>query len=257
MWPLGRKTEKRDNSFTVGGSPRLVVRSENGPIQLRHTPSRTISVEATLRKPSRLQYEVSKDGDSVTVELGMRRGFSPGGAGRADLQIMAPSDTVVDLETNFGRLVVEGMMAGCQLRTLDGPVELERMGGSVDVKTNDGDIEVSGLDGTAKLISSNGSVRLNDVRGSVDVTAVNGKISFSGELPPGTDSRLHAIDEDITVKLQGTPSVKLDVSATNGRVITSLPIVATAKETHDIIGTLGDGEAELTIRAVNGSVSIE
>lgn len=42
MWPLGRKTETRDNSFTVGDSPRLVVKSQNGPIQLRHTPSRTI-----------------------------------------------------------------------------------------------------------------------------------------------------------------------------------------------------------------------
>ena len=203
MWPLGRKTETRDNSFTVGDSPRLVVKSQNGPIQLRHTPSRTISVEATLRKPSWLRYEVKKDGDLVTVELRMRQGFSLGGSGRADLHIMAPSDTVVDLETSMGRLSVEGIMATCQLRSMDGPVDLKRMGGSVDARSNEGDIDLSGLDGAAKLSSSNGSVRLDDVRGSVDVTAVNGTISFSGELAPGTGSRLHAIDKDIRGQASG------------------------------------------------------
>ena len=61
----------------------------------------------------------------------------------------------------------------------------------------------------------------------------------------------------VDVTLQGIPSVRLDASTSNGTVTSSLPIVTASTEDTHLAGTLGEGEAELTIHTSNGSVTVQ
>ena len=61
----------------------------------------------------------------------------------------------------------------------------------------------------------------------------------------------------MTVELQGTPSVNLDASTSRGNVTNELPIDASTKNAKRLVGAIGNGEADLHIRATNGSVTIE
>ena len=251
MWPLKRDAEEHDDSFTVGDSPGLVVRSHKGRVQVSAGPPRTVRVQATVRKASSVHYRTYQEGDSVKVDVEVTRR-----SGGADLVIAAPLETTVDLETNDGSIRLEGITAHCRVHSSDGRVELRDLSGDLDASTNKGAVEVFGLVGSAMVRTSNGSARLRMVRGSVDVATVNGSIDFIGELPAGSASVLEAADGGVRMKLEGRPSLKLDASATNGGVSSSLPIVASVKEGSDLIGTVGTGEADLRIRAYNGSISI-
>ena len=247
-------TETRDDSFSVGASPVLVVTSENGSIDVETGPAGTIRVQATLRNAPRVQYEASEEGDTVTVEADVDSGARNAGA---DIIVTAPAETAVELETSNGRIEIQGLEASGTLRTSNGRVVIEDVKGDFDVRTSNGPIEVTSMEGEGTLATSNGPVTLTEVKGAFDVDTSNGNISFSGEMTAGGDNRLETSNGSVTVELEGTPSVELDASTNRGKVTSELPIDASTKNAKRLVGTIGDGEAELHIRATNGSVTIE
>ena len=61
----------------------------------------------------------------------------------------------------------------------------------------------------------------------------------------------------ITVNLGGEPSVNLDASTSNGTVSSKVPILATTTENTHLVGTIGNGDADLIAVTSNGSVTVQ
>ena len=61
----------------------------------------------------------------------------------------------------------------------------------------------------------------------------------------------------VSVTLRGTPSLRFDASTSNGTVKSELPVLATSTGDQHLAGTIGDGEAELSVETSNGSVTIQ
>jgi hypothetical protein len=247
-------TETRDDSFSVGESPALVVTSENGSIDVETGPAGTIRVLATLRNAPRVQYEAIEQGDTVTVEAEVGSGARNAGA---DIVVSVPAETEVELKTSNGRIEIQGLEAPGTLRTSNGRVVMKQLEGDFDARTSNGPIVVTSMEGEATLATSNGPVTLDKVTGAFDVDTSNGNISFSGEMTAGGDNRLETSNGSVTVKLEGTPSVKLDASTSRGEVTSELPIDASKTRKQELVGTIGEGEADLVIRASNGSVTVK
>ena len=95
-------------------------------------------------------------------------------------------------------------------------------------------------------------------QGSFEAQTQNGAISFSGEFIPGSDSQMKTSNGAVHIKLQGTPSLKIDAANSNGSITNGLPdMAASIEEKNHLVGTIGDGEDRLVIQTSNGSVSIE
>ncbi len=249
-------TETRDDSFTVGQSVRVVVSSENGNIRVSVGTDNEVRVEATLRGSNRIKYEIEQEDDTVTVSA--RRtgrvlfGRSPG----ADIKVTVPVRTDVELATSNGPIELRETEGGGSLRTSNGSIVLKDVKGDFEGRTSNGSIDVDTMEGTGKFKTSNGKVDLRAVRGEVDVETSNGRISFSGEMLAGGRNRLITSSGGVNVQLWGTPSVSLEASTSNGRITTTLPILATVTQEERLVGTIGDGEADLYIRTSNGNVTI-
>ena len=235
-------TETRDDSFEVGDSPKVVVSSGNGRIIVRPGTDGAVRVEAVLRRPDNLEYEISRDGDTITVEakekgLGVFRfGKSPG----ADIEITTPSDTRVELRTSNGSVEVHEISQSGTVRASNGMILLEEVVGNFDIST------------------SNGRATVARSSGAFVIDTSNGRIEFDGELSPGGSSRMTTSNGSIEITLRGTPSVKLDASTSNGSVSTELPVLTTGTlDEHHVVGTIGDGDAELIVRTSNGSIRIQ
>ena len=234
-------TEARDDSFTVGESPRVVVSGGNGRIIVNPGTDGTVSVQATLRKPDELEYQTTQEGETISVEAKEKsRGiFNFGGSPGADIEITAPPNTRVELRTSNGRVEVYGMHQSGTVRTSNGKIVMEDVIGDFNISTG------------------NGAVTIARATGTFDVETSNGRIAFDGELAPGGDNRLTTVNGSVEIKLQGTPSVRLDASTQNGSVTTSLPILSTSSgDERHLVGTIGAGDAQLFVRTSNGSVMI-
>ena len=249
-------TETRDDSFTVGGSVRLVVDSENGSIEVVAGSDNDVHVQATLRGADRIEYEAMQDGDTITVTARRTRRVLFGFGSGADFVVTVPANAEVDLETSNGRIELRGTTGAGSLRTSNGRIVLEDVVGDFVGATSNGSITIDSMEGSARIHTSNGRVDLREVIGEVDVETSNGRISFSGDMTPGGRNRLVTSNGNVNVELSGTPSISLDASTRNGDVNSELPILVTVMKEKELSGTIGDGEADLYIRTSNGDVTI-
>lgn len=255
----GRKGSRdQDDRFAVGTSPHLEVRNLNGRISLKAGGGNEIRVIARLKNTSRLDYRAVQDGDTVSVHIDKTEGFSLfGRSPGADLEITAPARTTVDLVTSNGRIDVKEIHGSGPIHTSNGRIVLEKVKGDHEVATSNGSIRVDGMEGGGDFKSTNGSIGLNRVAGKISAFTSNGSIAFDGELPNDATSRFETSNGSVAVKLRGQPSVKIDAQTSHGQVKCELPVTstATAGRSH-FTGTIGNGDAELSIRTSNGSVNI-
>ena len=111
------------------------------------------------------------------------------------------------------------------------------------------------MQGSGTLRTSNGEIVLEDAKGEFDVSTSNGSIDVRALEGSAT---LHTSNGSVTVKVEGTPSLQINVSTSNGAVATTLPILTTSTgDEGRLVGAIGEGEATLVIRTSNGSVRIQ
>ena len=249
-------TETREDSFSVIGQPRIIVKSENGNIEINAGSSNEVLIEATLRDAPRVKYEVSQTGDIITVDVKVERHWGFWGMGGADITVTAPAATNLELNTSNGLIELHGIRGSGSLETSNGRLVLDDVKGDFEGRTSNGRIEVESMEGSAFLRTSNGSVHINASEGEFDIQTSNGSISFNGNMTAGGSNRLVTSNGNVDVKLLGTPSVVLDAETSNGDVSSELPILATVTKKDRLVGEIGEGEADLYIRTSNGSVNI-
>jgi hypothetical protein len=251
-------TSTREDTFTVSDGASLVVNSFNGQIQVQGGAGNQVDVQATLRDTSRLRYEAVQNGNQVTVTVVKTGGWwFFGTEAKADINVTVPAGISINLKTSNGDVGVNGAIGGGVLKTSNGSVLLENVKGSFDGSTSNGRVEVTAMDGSGLFKTSNGRIDVQGLTGDCNASTSNGSISFSGEMKAGGQNRLTTSNGSVNVKLNGTPSVSLDASTSNGKVTSLLPILATKTETNSLAGTIGAGEAKLFIRTSNGSVTIQ
>ena len=223
--------ETVEDTFSVGASPRVVVKGEVGDIAVESGPDGTIHVGATLDHPERLDYEVRQEGGAIIVEAGRKReGLSamPGPSGRADIAATVPRSTDVDLGTVAGDVELRGVESDGKLHTVNGKVTLFDAVGRFN------------------LSSVNGKVSMDNVKGAFRAETVNGAVEFAGEMTPGGENTLKTVNGRIRVRLSDAAAVRVEGSAVLGAFRSELPTRESA-----------EGEAVLFVSAVNGSVTVE
>lgn len=230
--------ETREDSFEVGRSARVVVDSFNGSIQVSAGPEGVINVQADLRRAERIEYMATQAGDIVRVEARRVGALVVGQSPGADITVSAPAGTVLDIDTSNGAIEVRDLEAAADLDTSNGNITVVGARGRIKARTSNGTIDVSGFQGSAELESSNGPIR------------------FSGDLEAGTENEIRTSNGRIDVTIEGTPSIALDASTSNGRVTSELPISVVRSERGELVGTIGDGDAELEVSTSNGSIVI-
>jgi DUF4097 and DUF4098 domain-containing protein YvlB len=248
-------TVTRDNSFTIGESPFVIVHGENGSIEVTSGANNTVAVHATLRGSDRVKYSVEQDGDTITVDARIDHAWWPGNVG-ADILIAVPPKTDMDLENSNGAIELRDTEGSASLKTSNARIVMEEMKGDFDVRTSNGAIDVNHLEGYGLFKTSNAGVSLEGVTGEIDVETSNGRISYSGNMTAGGANRLVTSNGAVDVELLGVPSVSLSAQTSNAGVTCRWPITATETGDNHLVGVIGDGQADLDIRTSNASVTI-
>jgi hypothetical protein len=218
---VASETETRDDTFSVGTAPKIVVSNDNGQIDVVTGNEGTVNVKATIRRPDDVEYGVVQEGDTIRVEAQVSSIWGFGTDAGAEITVTLPADT------------------------------------NVDLRTSNGGIEVVDIQNSGKLRTSNGRISLENVKGEFEVSTSNGDIDFRGELTAGGMNRLTTSNGSVEVTLLGEPSVKLDAATSNGEIICKLPIVATESGVNRLVGVVGSGDAGLVIETSNGSITVQ
>jgi DUF4097 and DUF4098 domain-containing protein YvlB len=262
------RTEQFD--FPAEAPVRVVVRSDDGPIEIRgaSSPEVRVRVERRARGPHRRaaeelleDVEVSARQEGGTVEVVVRSRHRPrvrvGGAW-AVVEIRAPRKTNLDLDTRDGRIEIEGLEGDIRaatgdgrislfdlngrlrIRTRDGPIRGERLSGQLDAATQDGSIELAGAFSHLRAVSSDGRIKVHCNR-AVWLT---------------DDWLIRSGDGRIELTVPRDLSADISASTDDGRISSDLDLLQAKKSSTRLRGRLGEGGRTILIRTGDGSIRL-
>jgi DUF4097 and DUF4098 domain-containing protein YvlB len=250
-------TVQKDDIFTVEQTPKIIVKSENGSIELNTGANDEVRVQATLKGSDRIEYEVIQEANTITVDVKLNKPWWVFSSVGADIVITAPDLVDVEFDTNNGLIEVDGMEGNGTLMTSNGKIVIRNVKGDFNASTSNGYIDVNSIEGNGIFHTSNGKVELRRMKGEVDVDTSNGDIKFSGEMTAGGTNYLVTSNGNIDIELLLIPSVSLNAKTNNGMIDCDLEILATETKEDHLEGIIGDGEAELYVRTSNGDINIK
>ncbi len=256
-------SERREDIFRIEGSPTLVVENFNGRVEIvGDSADDSVRVTTSIRHPDLVDYSVVQEGDTVLVRtkpngkrsfLGWR--FLSRGA---HIRISSPSKANVDVHNSNGRAALRGIEGAGRLRTSNGRIEADGLNGKFDIFTSNSRIEASRAVGDFRLESSNGRITVLEGEGTFDAQTSNGSIRFTGEILPHGESRFVTSNGSIITTLRGEPSLRVSARTSNGSVICQREVeIQGERKKRQLEGVIGSGEAALTLKTSNGSITIE
>jgi len=209
-----------EQSFVVGENPYLDLGSFAGNVTVRAGEGNLIHVVAVKKAPSesaldRISVAMNQEGDGVVVRTSKQNNLNNASV---DLEVVAPPDTELELNTGAGSIEIRGMT------------------GSIDAHSGAGSISVSGARGPAKLGVGAGSIRYQGTPA--------GRCSF--ESGAG----------EISIRLPANPDVRLDLSTGLGTISVGYDVDGSISP-RKVTGDIGDGsEASIYANTGVGSISV-
>ncbi len=203
---------------------------------------------------SNIAIRGGSDSDSVLIS-GMRR-----------VRSESPSDAQANLEllevrvTEMGEeIVVQTIQpedsGGRSFEvdyTITPPQSLE-----VSVTNVNGGVAVDNISAAVTVVNVNGEVDLRNVSGGAAVELVNGQIDATATLPRAGTIELTLVNGNVELEIPRATSAELAATVSNGTITLSDLTLENRTETPTSLrGTLGDGDATITLTTVNGTIRI-
>jgi DUF4097 and DUF4098 domain-containing protein YvlB len=258
-----REGRDHDDTFSVDGPPRLEVENFNGRVEVvGGGPGGSVRIKAEIRNPNNVDYRLSQDGNTIRVEakrkgkigifqfIGMHRG--------THISATVPTNAEVAIHTSNGRILLKKVEGKVSLQTSNGRIMIDDVKGSIEARTSNSCIEAFRVSGDVDLHTSNGRITIEEGNGTFNAVTDNGSVQFDGEFDSGGKNQLKTSNGSLKVRLRGEPSLKLEASTTNGSVNCSQPLSEQGLSgKNHLAGTIGSGDASLTLRTTNGSISVD
>jgi DUF4097 and DUF4098 domain-containing protein YvlB len=229
--------DRIERSFDVGASPSLAIKNFSGGVTVRAGEAGTIRVIATKRGLTKSQR------DQITVDMTQGEAGlvietkKPSGLSivSVDLEITAPADTRLNLQTGSGGVEVDGLTQDLTVDTGSGGIDLRNVPGAIQASTGSGGVEVRGGGGPARLETGSGG------------------IVYEGTAQG--DCRFQTGSGGIELRLPATLNVQVDLRTGSGGIDVQYDVSGQVSR-NSVKGAIGTGD-QGTIYAHTGSGSID
>ena len=234
--------ELRVLTTTAAPSKPIEVRTKSGKVEIVRVDNRgDVRVEATIRAggstteeaTSRLAEivataERNESGVLVEATFPEKRRGNDG----CSFRIEVPAAVGVVVRSSNGSVILEKLGGEAKVRTSNGKIDIRRHDGGLDLETSngsvtivgghtaptvdlsDGRMTVKGSRGDVRVKTSNGRVEISEVSGAIDIKTSNGKVKVIAPL------RLDVVTSNGSVhaRLLASSRRGFDVRTSNGRV---------------------------------------
>ena len=253
-YPYGRHAtadfeQVEERTWPANGIARLKVGGRNGEVRITAGPDSIVSarIRKTWSGADTVEARAALDRILVIAETArgelVIRAERPAGEHRGGVCFdrQTPPNTVLDLETS------------------NGPIVIERMAGRIRALTSNGAIRAESTRALLEARTSNGQVTVIDHQGPVDAITSNGRIECEMlGLRPGEDVALRTSNGEILLYLSRNISARFEAITSNGQVrIVGLDSVRLSRdEEAGKAGTIRSGASRISAGTSNGGISI-
>lgn len=165
----------------------------------------------------RVEFEVVGDRTTIEVKYPER---SKKDTGEADLKVMVPAGSTVEVEGISAHISVSGVEGDLELESVSGDVQVAGIPAAIEAASVSGDVRVDLGAGEVELASVSGNIRVGEVRGELDAESVSGNIVVeSGLLMKGD---FETVSGKITIEA-ALDRGDVDIESMSGNLILAVP----------------------------------
>ena len=166
-----------DTTLVVATSARLAVDvGTGGAIRIIGGESKTIGVHVSERGRHCAECVVTIAHTGGAVQVRIRRGTNGGAPADLQIEIDVPVQSAIELASAGGPVEIEGIDGTLSGSTQSGPLSLRRISGAVELQTRRGDVTLRESYVSGNLRTLDGRVLFEDVGGSVVGTSAKGRV---------------------------------------------------------------------------------
>ena len=272
-------------TFKVTGHPEVVLDTFDGSIELHSWDRNEIEVEVEKRAMEQvlldeIKIDARQDGDKIVVKVtgpsrADRRGVMIGMhiSPTARLRVAVPKNANINAMSGDGSIRAEAIEGTIVLRTSDGSIVGNRLGGDIQMRSGDGSIRIENATGKLDLETDDGSVGV-DARPSVlHLRTGDGsvRVALESETVMTDNWDITTSDGSVVLTLPGLFNAELDAETSDGSVRTNHPLLdddrgesregegrdERRERRRTLRSKMGDGGKILKIRSGDGTIRID
>jgi len=236
-------SETETRYYTPLANQVIDIINSNGIITIKSTNNSDIIVQAekiTKGGPDDLKninFTISEQNNHIKIKT-VTTGFSIYQRVIA-YTISIPHNVIVgEVSTQNGYINISDVKGDVVASSTNGQIIIKNVEGYVTTKTSNGRIEIKGTSGIKNIQTSNSQIEV-EINGLEDTTII--KTSNS----------------QITVFLLPTLNIILDAQTSNSQIqIQDINLIVSTMEQNHVIGKLGTGEKNLSLRTSNSGIVI-
>ncbi len=265
------KTEIIQKEIPRTTQKTLVIENNQGAIKIKTDWNQNlISLTATKKASSDHLAKIVINIDTSNADvIKLKTVFQDDTVkGSVDYTLMVPKQMAIHLKTGKGTIKVKRFDGQVWANTDNGTIEIAHVTNKVIATvTETGSITIEQSNGTIQAATNDGDIVINDAKQSVVATTAHGDITLQVSHVPATSAiRLDAAGA-LQVYLPQETNAHLKAYAHNGKVFSDHYITLASQTTKlnsqawnqlqkNIEGTIGTGEAEISLSSSGGSIKI-
>lgn len=241
------------------------ARTGNGDLSV----SRLAEVELDLRtgkgdaQLTELSDRIHLEAGCGDIEARALSGRIELSTGAGDIDISETSGEWIKLHTGSGDVAIEGVTGNTLCKVGQGDVATRNLAGQAEITTGSGDVALSAQDNLKALVST-GAGDINVHKGSLRELKAHtgaGDVTLQADLLEGQFD-LTSSSGDLSVIVRPDANVRFEATTGRGDLVSDVPGVKVGRPgpaspaAGRLVGVLGDGRAQLSLRTGKGDVRI-
>ncbi len=233
--------------YKVEGTPRIVVRTSvgGGSVVMKSGGAGSVDVDLKLRGPEHLGYDLSQNGREILVRVwpllhpAVSWFYHLGtGVPRADITIMAPAESDVEIDGAVSDISVSGLKGNLAAESAVSSIRFENCGGRL------------------KARSRTGSLEIENFKGDVTARSNVGSINFSGSLTGQGENYFRTNVGSIQLTLRGQHDLTAELLSNIGGIVCTPELTDARRDYGRYQGKIGTGTGRLLAQTNTGSITL-
>ena len=265
--PTRANTVRVERRFAVQGRPVVVIQNVgDGRIEVKSSKNAEIVVSGT-RASDKIGIDMEQAGDRIDVNTMVIDPTAQPAEMQANLQLVVPEETELQLKTQTGLIYVEQVTGDMTLESVAGDIHLKEVSGYIIVTTTGGSLVCTQCAGKLKFESVSGSAQiLQPGLTNVNLHTTTGNILFDGDFVRTGLYTMKSGKGLVEVRFSGNDSFDLNAQTATGTVDNQAAAFLkpdshgvkhlASKFTKGLFGTVGQGLAKVELSSYSGTIRI-
>ena len=259
--------QRLEKHFAVKGRPVVMIENvANGRIEVKSWKNPEVVI-TEIQPSNKIGIETEQVGDRIDVIASVLDAAALPSETEANVQLIVPEETELQLKTQTGLIYVEQVMGDMTLQSVAGDVHLKEVSGYIIVRTTGGSLVCTQCAGKLDFQSISGSAQiLQPALNKVTLRTTAGNILYDGDFIRTGIYTMSSGKGNVEVRFSGNDSFDLVAQTTRGTLDNQAEAFLkpdshglkhlASKFTKGLFGTVGNGLAKVDLSSFSGTIRI-